>query len=195
MMLLYSKDLTLFMCHFSLTFLHRVFLNVSPNCLPEKRHSHIGCICLIFLHCAFSNGSSKHFRKRTQSYIGCICLAFPHCVSANVFPNGAPKRFYSHIGCIWNIFVFYLLFLYYLYWQSIHFHHYLQYSDPTPFLASAVPWVVLLSNWWEGLKIANLVDWQMKVKFFVSPFWTRVFWVSFDSEGPNLPPITNNRRY
>ena len=32
----------------SLTFLHRVLSNVSSNCLPEKSHSHIGCIFLLF---------------------------------------------------------------------------------------------------------------------------------------------------
>ena len=31
-----------------LTFLHCAFSNVSSNCLPKKRHSHIGCTCLIF---------------------------------------------------------------------------------------------------------------------------------------------------
>ena len=30
-----------------------LFSNVSSNCLPEKRHSHIGCSCLTFLHCLF----------------------------------------------------------------------------------------------------------------------------------------------
>ena len=34
-----------------LTFLHCAFLNVSSNCLPEKRHSHTDYICLAFLHC------------------------------------------------------------------------------------------------------------------------------------------------
>ena len=76
MMLLYSKDLTFFMCHFSFTFLHRVFSNVSTNCLPEKRHSYICCSCLIFLHCAFSSVSSKRLYKKMQSHIGCICLTF-----------------------------------------------------------------------------------------------------------------------
>ena len=31
-----------------LTFLHCAFLNVSSNCLPEKRHSHTDYICLLF---------------------------------------------------------------------------------------------------------------------------------------------------
>ena len=39
--------------------LHCVFSNVASNHLPEKRHSHIGCICLTFLHCVFSNVPSK----------------------------------------------------------------------------------------------------------------------------------------
>ena len=67
MMLLYSKDFTLSMCHFSLTFLHHcVFSNVSSNCVPEKMHIHTGCICLAFLHCAFSNVSSIAYTR------GCI---------------------------------------------------------------------------------------------------------------------------
>ena len=49
----YPLKLTLSMGHFSLTFLDYVFSNVSSNFLPEKRHSHIGCICLALLHYAF----------------------------------------------------------------------------------------------------------------------------------------------
>ena len=71
--MLYSKDLTLSMCHFSSTFLHRVFSNVFANCLPQKRHSHIGCICLTFLHCVFSNVSSNCLPEKRHSHIGCIC--------------------------------------------------------------------------------------------------------------------------
>ena len=59
MMLLYLKDWTLSMHHFSLFFLHSVFSNDSSNFLLEQMHSHIGCICLAFLHCAFSNVSSN----------------------------------------------------------------------------------------------------------------------------------------
>ena len=41
------------------TFLHCAFSSVSLNCLPEKSHSHIGCICLTLLHCALTNVSSS----------------------------------------------------------------------------------------------------------------------------------------
>ena len=58
--MLYSKDLTLCMCHFSLTFLHCVFSNVSSNGVHERMHNYTGCICLPFLHCAFSNVSSNY---------------------------------------------------------------------------------------------------------------------------------------
>ena len=65
-------------------FLNCVFANVSSNVLPEKRHSHIGCICSAFLHCVFSNVSSNCLPEKRQSYIGCICLVFLHCVFSNV---------------------------------------------------------------------------------------------------------------
>ena len=127
-MLLYSKDSTLSMCHFSFAFLHCEFSNVSSNCLHEKMQSHIGCIYLIFLHCAFSNVSSNCLPERRQSHIGCICSTFPHCVFSydpskglhntkqsyigclcltflhcafsNVFSNGLYVKMNSHIGCI-----------------------------------------------------------------------------------------------
>ena len=78
--MLYSNVLTLSMCNFSLTFLHRVFSNVSSNCVHKRMHSHIGCICLTFLHCAFSNVSSKSLDQSRQSHTGCICLSFLHFV-------------------------------------------------------------------------------------------------------------------
>ena len=51
----------------------RVFSNVSSKRLPEKRHSHTGCICLTLLHCAFSNDSSNCLHLRMHIHIGCIC--------------------------------------------------------------------------------------------------------------------------
>ena len=62
------------------TFLHSAFSNVSSICLPRKRHSHIGCICLAFLNCSFSNVYSNCFSEKRQSHIGCICWTFLHCV-------------------------------------------------------------------------------------------------------------------
>ena len=82
------------------TFLHSAFSNVSSICLPRKRHSHIGCICLAFLHCAFSNVYSNCFSEKRQSHIGCICWTFLHCVLSNVPSNGVPEKLHSHIGCI-----------------------------------------------------------------------------------------------
>ena len=38
--------------------------------------NHIGCICSTFLHCAFSNVSSNGMSERRHSCIGCICLIF-----------------------------------------------------------------------------------------------------------------------
>ena len=62
----------------------RVFTYVSSNRLPEKKHSHIGCICLTFLQCVFSYDSSNHLPGQMQSHIGCICLAFLHCAFSSV---------------------------------------------------------------------------------------------------------------
>ena len=84
MMLLYLKDSALSMCHFTLAFLHRVISNVSWNRLPERMHTHTGCICFAFLHCAFSNVSSNCLGQRMHNHTGCICLTFLHCVFSNV---------------------------------------------------------------------------------------------------------------
>ena len=35
--------------HICLTFLHCVFSNASSNCISEKMHTHISCICLVFV--------------------------------------------------------------------------------------------------------------------------------------------------
>ena len=83
------------------TFLHSAFSNVSSICLPRKRHSHIGCICLAFLHCAFSNMYSNCFSEKRQSHIGCICLTFLHCAFSNVSSNCLPERRHIHISCIY----------------------------------------------------------------------------------------------
>ena len=51
-------------------------LNVSPNCLPSRMKSHIGCICFNFLHCVFSNVFSNCLPKTMHKHIGCIYLTF-----------------------------------------------------------------------------------------------------------------------
>ena len=100
MLLLYSKDSTLSMCHFSLKFLHCVF----SNGLLQRMHTHTGCICFTFLHCVFSNVFSDCLPERMQSHIGCICLTFLHCGAHNVFSNVSsnclPEKRHSHIGYI-----------------------------------------------------------------------------------------------
>ena len=85
---------------FVFIFPYSAFSNVSSNLLPEKKHIHIGCICLTFLHCAFSHDPSKHLYERKQSYIGCICITFLHYVSSNVSSNSLQEKMQSHIGCI-----------------------------------------------------------------------------------------------
>ena len=54
------------------TFLHCASSYVSSNCTPEKRKSHIGCICLTFLHSAFLKVSlNALYEKR---HIAFVCL-------------------------------------------------------------------------------------------------------------------------
>ena len=92
MMLLYSKDSTLSMCHFSLASLHSVYSNVSSNGLPERMHTHIGCICSTFLHCVFSNVSSNGLPQKMQSHTGYVCLAFVHCAFSYVSSTCLPEN-------------------------------------------------------------------------------------------------------
>ena len=79
----------------ALAFLHHVFSNVSSNHLHEKRHTHIGYICLTFLHCASSNVSSSCLPERMHSDIGHICLIFLHCavVVAKCLPQNICLKF------------------------------------------------------------------------------------------------------
>ena len=111
--------------------------NVSSNCLPEKRHSHIGYICLTFLHCAFSSVSSKRSHRRMHSHIGCIYVTFLHCAFSNVFSNGLPEKRHSRIGCICST-----------YWHcqsfSSGFPHPLNQSH---YFDKVVPFCCVLSKW------------------------------------------------
>ena len=90
-------------CIICLAFLHCGF----SNGLPERMHSHIGCICLTFPDCVFLNVPSKRLNRRMQSYIGCICLIFLLYVLSNVSSNGLPQRMHSHIDCICMTFLSY----------------------------------------------------------------------------------------
>ena len=81
-----------------LTFLHCVFLNVTSNCLPNRKQSHTDYICLTFLRCVFSCAASKRLGQNMHNHIGCICLASLHCVFSNVFS----KQLSSNIYCFWN---------------------------------------------------------------------------------------------
>ena len=81
-----------------LTFLHCVFLNVTSNCLPDRKQSHTDYICLTFLRCVFSCAASKRLGQNMHNHIGCICLASLHCVFSNVFS----KQLSSNIYCFWN---------------------------------------------------------------------------------------------
>ena len=99
------------------------FSNVSSNDLPEKRHSHIGCIffstvcfqlspqipigciCSTFLRSVFSNVSSNGLPEKRHSHIGYICLTFLHCAFSNVPSKRLHDRMQSHIGCICSTFL------------------------------------------------------------------------------------------
>ena len=89
---------------FFFTFLHCAFSNVFSNRLPEKRHSHIGCIFFTFPHCAFSNVSSDGLHEKRYICIGYICLIFLPSVFLDVFSNDLPEKRHSHIGCIFFYF-------------------------------------------------------------------------------------------
>ena len=64
-----------------------VFSSALLNCLDQRKHNHIGCICVTFLHCASSNESSDGVHKRMHTHTGCICWSFLHCVFSNVSSN------------------------------------------------------------------------------------------------------------
>ena len=83
-----------------------MFSNVSSNCLPERMHNHIDCICLTFLHCALSNVSSKCLDLKRQTH---ICFDFSLLSVIKCFLkelgskqalNCLPEQMQSHIGCI-----------------------------------------------------------------------------------------------
>ena len=97
-----------------LTFLHCV----SPICLPEWMHNHIGCISppcvfkyalkLLALEDSYSHwlhlfdfSLSNRLLVRMQSNI------LLHCAFSNVSSNHLPVRMQNHIGCICLIFLHY----------------------------------------------------------------------------------------
>ena len=55
--------------------------------LDQSMHSHIGCICLSFLHRVFSNVSSNRLRDMMHTHIGCICLIFLCPLSLSLKPD------------------------------------------------------------------------------------------------------------
>ena len=66
------------------TFPHCVFLNVSPNCLPERLQSYTGCICKAFLHCVFADEFSN-FLSRIVTLIVIFWLLSSVCF--HMFPQ------------------------------------------------------------------------------------------------------------
>ena len=72
------------------------FSDESLKCLHDRRHSHIGCICVTFCHCVFSNASSKHLPKRMHTHTGCICLIFLCYAFSHELSKCMPHRRNSH---------------------------------------------------------------------------------------------------
>ena len=68
--------------------------NVSSHNLIQRKHSHIGCICLAFLHCVVSKGSSNCIPQKIHNYTDCICLIFLHsdCVFKMFLSNRMHKK-------------------------------------------------------------------------------------------------------
>ena len=83
-----------------LTFLHSGFSNVSSNSLDQSRHSHIGCICFTFLQFGFSFVPSNCLYEKKHGHIGCICMTFLWCAFSYVSSNWMHEKRHSHIGCI-----------------------------------------------------------------------------------------------
>ena len=118
-----------------------MFSNESSSCLPDNRHSHIGCIYSTFLHSAFSNVSSNCLPEKRHSHIGCIYSTFLHCAFSNVSSNGLYEKMHSHIDCI-----------YLTWWHcrlfssgSLHLHP-LKQSHNSPFVLPSPLCVVLCPN-------------------------------------------------
>ena len=98
----------------------------SLNCVPGKRQSHIGCICLTSPLCVFKWVLKLYAQEDVSHWLHlfdfsplCVfkCLlksptwldikshwlqlfGFLHCVFSSESSNGLPKRMHCHIGCI-----------------------------------------------------------------------------------------------
>ena len=55
-------------CILALVAVIRLFSSVFSNGLHEKRHSHIGCICLIYFHCKLFSSGFLHLHPLKQSH-------------------------------------------------------------------------------------------------------------------------------
>ena len=110
--------------------LHNVSSNVSAMYLDQIMHNPTGCIiCLAFLHCGFSNG----LPERMHSHIGCICLVFLHCESLNVSSVHLYQRIHFHSGCTCLNFLhcFFLLF-HFVHWLFFYLTCDVRFFYPLP---------------------------------------------------------------
>ena len=76
-------------CILALVALIRLFSSVFSNGLHEKRHSHIGCICLIYFHCELFSSGFLHLHSLKQSHNFPFFYSQMLCVV--LCPNGCFK--------------------------------------------------------------------------------------------------------
>ena len=76
-------------CILALVALIRLFSSVFSNGLHEKRHSHIGCICLIYFHCKLFSSGFLHLHSLKQSHNFPFFYSQMLCVV--LCPNGCFK--------------------------------------------------------------------------------------------------------
>ena len=82
--------------HFHYTF-------ISSNRLIQRRHSHIGYICLAFPHCELSNESSNCISEKIHDYTGCIFWIFLQWVLKYIFQILCKKDAKSHWLHLFNL--------------------------------------------------------------------------------------------
>ena len=83
--------------------------NISSNCLPECMFDHTGDIGLTSFHCVFSNEFKNCPNEKIWNYTGCICLTLLKTLESRVSFQMSPETA-SPWGYIITILAFDLLF-------------------------------------------------------------------------------------
>ena len=128
------------------------FSDESLKCLQDRRHSHIGCICVIFCLCVFSYAPSKHLPKRMHTHTGCICLFF---FAIHFFLS------FTHTGCICLFFFAIHFFLSFLSFHMFHQRIIARIVTLVAFLLLPLcvfKWVLKLFVWLKGLHWLHLLE-------------------------------------